>query len=585
MLNRRLSLVAMMAVVGLVSALTTFVDATAARASGGSFVVSAAFAPPSAPSGATATAGPGQATVSWIAPIDDGGSPIVGYVVFAYVGYAPAVEHWIFNSTATTQTVTGLTNGTQYRFRVLAYNAVGPSGFSKVTVPVTTPSVPGQSIIGAVVPGDGTLTVSWTAPIDDGGWPITGYVVTPYYGYFPLPSTTFSSTATTQVMTGLRNGVMLRFKVAAINAVGVGKPSSVSVAMTPESTTGAFSVAVGRNWACALEKGGAVECWGDNSSGQLGDGQLADGTTVSSLTPVEVPGVIGATQIAVGYDHTCALLTGGVVDCWGGNTFGQLGDGTTSNSSVPLRVRGIQGATSLATGSGYTCVVVAGGAIDCWGGNYKFALGYPTEGVIPTPVPSSITAGATQVVAGVRNTCALVGGQVQCWGDNFNDALGVDYATLHVAQYPIVVPGITAATSLSSTGNSVCALLSDGTVTCWGATPAGIQLPTVVLGINTATQISTSGTDTCAVLVQVTVECWGDNSLGQLGNGTTIDSSTPQSPLLSGTVTNVSAGGRSTCAIVDTFVECWGDNSSGQLGTGTTVESTTPEQVLALAAT
>jgi Fibronectin type III domain len=83
-----------------------------------------------------ATAGNGQATVSWLAPASDGGSPITGYVVDAYVGYDP-VKVWIFNSTSTTRTVTGLTNGTQYRFRVRAYNTIGISGYSKVTNPVT----------------------------------------------------------------------------------------------------------------------------------------------------------------------------------------------------------------------------------------------------------------------------------------------------------------------------------------------------------------------------------------------------------------------------------------------------------------
>ena len=74
--------------------------------------------------------------MSWTVPVSDGGSPINGYVVTAYVGYSP-VKTRIFNSTLTTQTVTGLVNGTTYRFRVGAYNAIGISGYSKVTNPVT----------------------------------------------------------------------------------------------------------------------------------------------------------------------------------------------------------------------------------------------------------------------------------------------------------------------------------------------------------------------------------------------------------------------------------------------------------------
>ncbi len=91
---------------------------------------------PGAPTIGTAIAGDGQATVSWSAPASDGGSPITGYVVAAYVGLN-SVKARIFNSTSTTQTVTGLTNGTTYRFRVRAYNAIGLSGYSKTTNPVT----------------------------------------------------------------------------------------------------------------------------------------------------------------------------------------------------------------------------------------------------------------------------------------------------------------------------------------------------------------------------------------------------------------------------------------------------------------
>jgi predicted phage tail protein len=96
------------------------------------------FAPaaPEAPTIGTATAGNGQATVSWTAPTSDGGSPITAYEVTPYIGFA-AQTPTTFNSTATTQTITMLTNGTTYRFRVRAINAVGFSGYSKVTNPVT----------------------------------------------------------------------------------------------------------------------------------------------------------------------------------------------------------------------------------------------------------------------------------------------------------------------------------------------------------------------------------------------------------------------------------------------------------------
>jgi hypothetical protein len=105
-----------------------------------------AFTPPSVPTIGVATAGDSSATVSWTAPSSDGGSAILGYVVIAYVGFAPVTVR-IFQSTTTTQTVTNLTNGTQYRFRVWAYNAIGASPISRVTNPATpTPTAPNAVI-------------------------------------------------------------------------------------------------------------------------------------------------------------------------------------------------------------------------------------------------------------------------------------------------------------------------------------------------------------------------------------------------------------------------------------------------------
>jgi hypothetical protein len=180
-----------------------------------------------------ASGGDQSATVSWRVP-PDGGSPITGYLVTPYIGYFPLAPQR-FSSTATTQTITGLTNGTTYRFRVQAVNAIGDSGYSKVTNSVTpAATVPGApTIIRNATAGDGQATVSWTAPASDGGSPVTGYVVTPYIEYYPLPPQTFTATATTQTLTGLTNGTEYRFRVQAINAIGTSGYSKVTNPVTP----------------------------------------------------------------------------------------------------------------------------------------------------------------------------------------------------------------------------------------------------------------------------------------------------------------------------------------------------------------
>ena len=180
-----------------------------------------------------ATASNTSATVSWQVPAWDGGSAIIGYVVTPYVGYVSQGPRY-FQSTATTQTVPGLTNGTTYRFRVRAWNAIGVSGFSKVTNAVTpATTAPGQPTIGTAVAGDGEAAVSWTAPASDGGSAIIGYVVTPYVGYVSQGPRYFQSTATTQTVPGLTNGTTYRFRVRAWNAIGVSGFSKVTNPVTP----------------------------------------------------------------------------------------------------------------------------------------------------------------------------------------------------------------------------------------------------------------------------------------------------------------------------------------------------------------
>jgi predicted phage tail protein len=188
-----------------------------------------------APTIGTATNdGLGGVAVSWTAPAADGGSPVSGYVVTGYVGFWGAVSA-VFNSTATTQSMTNLQPGQTYRFRVRAINAFSTSARSKVTNPITAPQpmAPQAPTDATAVAGNAQATVSWTAPSHNGGPPITGYTVTAYIGYFPSETLTFFSNATTEVFTGLTNGVTYRFRVQARNDVGTGAYSKVSNPVTP----------------------------------------------------------------------------------------------------------------------------------------------------------------------------------------------------------------------------------------------------------------------------------------------------------------------------------------------------------------
>ncbi|MFN8019163.1 MAG: fibronectin type III domain-containing protein [Acidimicrobiales bacterium] len=172
------------------------------------------------------TSGDGAVTLSWTAAPGNG-SPITGYVVTPYLG-STALAPTTFASAATTQVVGGLANGSSYTFKVVAQNAVGAG--PAVTTAAVTVGLPGTTAFPTAVPGDGTAKVSWWGALGNGS-PITGYVVTPYVGSQALAPRTFSSTATTQTITGLANGTAYTFKIAGVNAVGTG-PASTTAAMT-----------------------------------------------------------------------------------------------------------------------------------------------------------------------------------------------------------------------------------------------------------------------------------------------------------------------------------------------------------------
>jgi hypothetical protein len=195
---------------------------------------------PGPPTGVTATAGNGSATVSWTAP-PDGGSPITSYTVTPYIGTQAQLPTTIIGSPpATNTTITGLTNGTAYTFKVTATNMIGTgqSSAASNSVSPAAPTVPGTPTGVSATGGNGSATVSWTAP-GNGGSQITSYTITPYIGTQAQAATTINGSppATNTTITGLANGTSYTFTVAAANVVGSGPASSPSNAVTPTGPT------------------------------------------------------------------------------------------------------------------------------------------------------------------------------------------------------------------------------------------------------------------------------------------------------------------------------------------------------------
>jgi alpha-tubulin suppressor-like RCC1 family protein len=347
------------------------------------------------------------------------------------------------------------------------------------------------------------------------------------------------------------------------------------------------SLSAGWQHTCAVLSTGYVQCWGRNDNGQLGNG-----STVNAPTPVEVKSIQTATQAAAGAAHTCVLLASGHVQCWGQNFNGQLGNGTTTSSTTPVEVQGISTATQVSSGGYHSCALLSGGHVVCWGFNEYGQLGNGTTTSADTPVEVQGITAATAVTAGADHSCALLSaGHVDCWGYNAYGQLG--NATTTNSSKPVEVHVITTATRVAAGAWHTCAVLSTGHVDCWGenfygelgnATKTNSTKPVEVHSVTTATRVSAGNIDTCAVLSSGHLECWGDNETGELGNGTTTGSTTPVEVQAVTTGAQIAAGSGHTCALLsNNHVECWGWNHYGQLGNGTTTSTDTPTEVQAIA--
>jgi len=312
---------------------------------------------------------------------------------------------------------------------------------------------------------------------------------------------------------------------------GVGVPTPTDV---PGLESGVGSFDVGTSQACAVTQAGSLKCWGFNGFGQLGDG-----TNTDRPTPVDVVGLgSNVIDVVAGDFHTCALTGGGAVRCWGWNVNGELGMGAIGGlSTVPVEVVGLSnGVGDLVAGRRFTCAMMNAGGIKCWGENNFGQLGDGTTASSAVPL-DVVVLSEPPVSLGVGrfHTCVLTtGGGIRCWGGNGSGELGDGTTTNRLTPVDVIGLGGPVA-QLAVARYHTCALLTSGTVKCWGRNSFGAlgigsiiatSVPTSVLGLGTdVASVMPGDFHMCVRTASLATKCWGWNEGGQLGNGSFVNRS------------------------------------------------------------
>jgi hypothetical protein len=400
---------------------------------------------PSAPTGASASAGNGQATVTFGAPASNGGSAITGYTVTSSPGGFTGTS---VGAVPAPVTVTGLTNGTAYTFTVTATNGVGaspPSGASNSVTPATVPDAPTAA---SATAGNGQATVSFAPPVNNGGAAITSYTVTSNPG-----GLTGTGGASPIVVSGLTNGQAYTFTVRATNSVGLGAASAPTGSVTPNpaatvpgapggaTATGGNGQATVNFTAPASDGGSAITGYTVTSSpgGFTGTSVgaapapvtvtgLANGTAYTftvtatnaigtgpasgasnSVTPATLPGAPTAASAIAGNGQATISFTapasngGAAIIAYTATS--NPGGISLSASASPIVL------TGLTNGQAYTFTVTATNIVGTGPASAPTTAVTPTNAIVPTaplgPITATAGAGGTATVTFSAPACAL----------------------------------------------------------------------------------------------------------------------------------------------------------------------------------
>ena len=322
---------------------------------------------------------------------------------------------------------------------------------------------------------------------------------------------------------------------------------------TSSRSTTRCAIGMGDTHTCAIRSGGAAMCWGNNSSGELGNGTLT-----KSLVPVAVVGLTDAVTADLGDDGTCAMTASGAVSCWGNSFRGTLGNGVSDGSvfTIPVPVTGVNDAVALAVGSEHGCVIRVDASVWCWGDSSDGEAGAGLPSEILEPLVIDGIGAAVHVATGqrlhVRPSRRRHG---ELLGSRWPWSVGQRWDPTSAA--PSTVSGLTDVADVTAGDFHACAVLVDTTMRCWGSNSRG-QLgdgtrtesttPVVVAGLSAVAEAGAGGEHTCVRLDDGTMSCWGNGFSGQLGNGSTSDQLVPTTVAGANNVAVIAVGGDHTCA-------------------------------------
>jgi alpha-tubulin suppressor-like RCC1 family protein len=367
------------------------------------------------------------------------------------------------------------------------------------------------------------------------------------------------------------------------------------------------SVSSGAAHSCALSSEGKAYCWGlrsDADSGARGDVPVLvsemkfESVSAGSYLACIRTGQFTSRCTAAEKHHSCAITATGEAYCWGTNQFGQLGDGTTRDSRSPVRVGGTLKFSSISAGYGHTCGITRDKIAYCWGTNSFGELGLGSVDDDPHSEPRPVASGVNTIGAGRRYTCASSNEGSFCWGDNYQGRLGNESIEMYNPT-PLRMSGGLQFVSISTAETHACGLVADGAAHCWGSNFSGeigprgellsaSRTPLAVGGPQFSLVSAGAGAHSCGIARDGAAYCWGVHSSGQLGIGETSPtkcnaaacSPTP-SPVAGGLkFRSLGAGSAFTCGVTTTGdLYCWGSNESAQLGVDRLRMSAVPVRV------